>query len=382
MSVSLKMNSLINRKAQAMLELATFGSLVLFCLALLVHFGLSMNYQQNAQMQAFRKALKLAYYKQGPGSQASIVMVNDKPVVDPRDKWGFGDRVPVGGGATVTWDPNLNAMYTSGGYDEEEPDARDLPRVYIEVDKSMRLDKIDNAVDNLGVSGRNVDPNAIKKGIFTTASFGSASFTAADSKLRIYVADSKNEHGGSYYPIDIYAKDVRVLEDPEDPLQNYALYLGADGLARRLSSVDLAPDDGKIKQVNIIAVRGTLPCNPDTLKCGNLAWIRYIDPEGGDINPEFMDVEPGSLVNGQKPLEKQQGLLLNNIKVSNYGRGTKIITKDQGKGFSTVTQSDSSQTITHQIGYQKAGETERQTMNVEVTHKQPAESYNWGVTHE
>lgn len=381
MSVNLKINSLINQKAQAMLELATFGSLLLFCLALLVHFGLSMNYQQNAQMQAFRKGLKIAYYKQGPGSQASFVMVKDKPVVDPRDKWGFGDRVPVGGGASISWDPNLSGMYVADS--EAEPDVRDLPRMYIEMDKSMRLDdsEINDNIDNIGINDKEA---AQDKGIFTTANFAQMAL-GPEQTLRIYVPDSKNEHGGSYYYIDIKARQVKVLEDADDPKQNYAVYLGADGLIRRLSSVDLT-EDGKIDQVGIIAVRGDRPggCDPESRECGQLTWIRYIDPTIGDINTEYTQVEPGY---AGKTLEKQQGLLTNNTRKNDYGAGTKIIVRDEGKEFYTETQSTATQTITHKIGFQKAGPGPgapmvRDVRDVTVEFKQPAQSYNWKVAHE
>ena len=100
-----------NQKAQALTELAVAGAIFLFCLALLIQFGLQLNYQQNMQMQAFRKAQKIAYYEQGPSSSASYAVVKDKPVVDPRDRWGFADRIPMGSGAQVSWDNSLNSIY-------------------------------------------------------------------------------------------------------------------------------------------------------------------------------------------------------------------------------------------------------------------------------
>ncbi|UCB56780.1 MAG: hypothetical protein JSV30_06200 [Candidatus Omnitrophota bacterium] len=45
-----------NKKAQSLVELATFGTVLLFALTLLLRYGMSANQQQNMRMQTFRKA--------------------------------------------------------------------------------------------------------------------------------------------------------------------------------------------------------------------------------------------------------------------------------------------------------------------------------------
>ncbi len=363
---NLKKTCLINQKAQAILELATFGSVVLFCLALLIHFGLQMNYQQNSQMQAFRKGLKMAYYKSGPGSQTSLTMIKDKPVVDPRDRWGFADRVPVGGSASVTWDNNLNSLLV--GDVNENPQPQDLPKSYIEVDKKMRVDdsEVNDNIDNVLLQD---------KGVFTTAGYGDLS--CAGMTFGIYLDNPGYIFGSrEYYMILKNANENEIKVFEYQDLQKYAVYKDDNGLIRTLSAVNLHPDDPRYTryrqlQVNIFAVDGT-NCDSDGY-CGGLSRIRYLDPTTGDIDTYYTEVTPWDK---DKTLKDKQGILMDSDKEMNYGSGAKITVTETDKKISTITESEATQKITHKIRLNNGT-----VVDVPVVFK-PNQTYNYEVQHE
>lgn len=372
---NLKKTCLINQKAQAILELATFGSVVLFCLALLIHFGLQMNYQQNVQMQAFRKGLKLAYYKQGPNSQAGLAVIKDKPAVDPRDRWGFADRVSVGSGAAVTWSNTLNGVYVNDV--NETPDDRDMSRTYIEINKEA---------GGMGLGDKEINDNLDKgrvgtkdKGVFTTGNWKKIDSGGLIS-VGIYLEDSKHEHGTKdYFPLAVSPQNIKVFEDPQDPQQKSAVYQYA-GLKRTLSSVVLIPNavelskfnEGKSRAVSVIAVKGTDKCDGENY-CGTLKEILYIEPSAGEIDTYYVEVKPGDK---DKTLQDKQGLLMDSDKEMNYGSGAKLTVTETDKKISTITESSATQTITHKVRLNDGS-----VVEVPVIFK-PKQTYNYEVKHE
>lgn len=116
---------MINKKAQSLTELAVFGSILLLVLSFLISYGMRYNYQQDLQMRSFRRALSEAYVSGRPDATASVVMLEDKHIPDPRDMFGAGSIVPVQAGAEVTWGNTLNDMPNVS----VDPLAPDLPRV-------------------------------------------------------------------------------------------------------------------------------------------------------------------------------------------------------------------------------------------------------------
>ena len=345
---------LSNQKAQAVLELATFGSLVLFCLALLIHFGLQMNYQQNLQMQAFRKALKMAFYKQGPSSSANLAVIKDKPMVDPADRWGFADRVSVGSGASVTWSNTLNGVYVNEI--SEDPDVKDMPRTYIEINKEAGGIGLADDEINDSIADRGVDPQAKQKGIFTTGYWKKIDVGSFPSLpyLGIYLEDSKHEHGTKdYFPLAVRPQDIKVFQDEQDPQQKSAVYQYA-GLKRTLSSVVLIPNDaelekfnqGKSRPVSIMAVKGTAGNDCLDNFCGTLKEILYLDSSAGQIDASYVEVKPWDK---DKTLQDKQGILMDYEKKLDYGSGAEITVTETDKDISTITESSATQTITHKI---------------------------------
>lgn len=387
---NLKTNYLINQKGQAILELATFGSVVLFCLALLIHFGLQMNYQQNVQMQAFRKALKLAYYKQGPNSQAGLMMMKDKPAVDPRDRWGFADRVSVGANASVTWSNTLNGVYVNEmpkDIDDVNPpvDDRDMPRMYIEVNKEAGgMGLADNEINDTFERDRVATQ---EKGVFRT---GNWMWIGGVENLRYigtYLENSERKLGPKdYFPLTVRPQDIKVFADPQNPQQKSAVFQYA-GLKRTLINAVLISDEAtenkfrygtlsgaESRGVNIISVKGTYGNNCDTDNyCGTLTEILSIEPRLGEIDTYYVDVKPWDK---DKALKNKQGLLMDSEKRLAHGSGTKIMTRETDKGISTRTESSATQTITHKIRLNNGT-----VVEVPVVFR-PNQNYNYEVKYE
>jgi len=103
---------LITKSGQALLELAVFGSLVLLLLGTLIVYGLRYDFQQQAQMEVFRKALEMSYQldsdNQVVGS-ASYTLVKDRHIPDPSNPFGVGQVTPVIASASVSRDYRMDA---------------------------------------------------------------------------------------------------------------------------------------------------------------------------------------------------------------------------------------------------------------------------------
>ena len=96
------------RKGQALMEFAVFGSIILIILGALISYGLKYNYQQDAQMKAYRRALKIA----SDQSRASVsyVIMADKHVPDPADTFAVGSPTAIVTSASVTRTNQLDAQ--------------------------------------------------------------------------------------------------------------------------------------------------------------------------------------------------------------------------------------------------------------------------------
>lgn len=87
-------NNNIGKKAQALVELAVFGSIVLMLLGVLISYGLRYEHQQKTTQQAFRRALKSASDANASADDTPILVehlvVNDMHVPDPSNTFGIG----------------------------------------------------------------------------------------------------------------------------------------------------------------------------------------------------------------------------------------------------------------------------------------------------
>ncbi|MDP8265726.1 MAG: hypothetical protein P9M07_02135 [Candidatus Aceula meridiana] len=105
----------IDEKAQAAIELALLGSILLFVFGMLIRYGMNFAETQNMQYKAFRQALKLsgedaiegkyslsgddlpqtdAWHPKGNRKNASLIFIEDRPTVQGGEKYGASSRSP------------------------------------------------------------------------------------------------------------------------------------------------------------------------------------------------------------------------------------------------------------------------------------------------
>jgi hypothetical protein len=93
-----------NRRAQAVTELAIFGSLLIMGFAVLMSYAQTLKEQQIAEMSAFRKAESKAYNANG---YVSYQVMKDKRFVSPGADFGDKQRSTISGSGSVFW-ANVN----------------------------------------------------------------------------------------------------------------------------------------------------------------------------------------------------------------------------------------------------------------------------------
>lgn len=289
-----------DNRAQSLVEFATFGSILLLCLGALIQYGMSANYEQNLQMQTFRKAQKAAYFKSGPASSISISRLEDKPIPDPRDPWGVPERRPIGAGGSATWDSNLQANYIDNYSSASLPS--DLPRTIIEInDFKVR----ENALNDQGI-------NTINRfeGAFTTAGF-----EERECMGRITVifenSDTQRIESDRIWCNDFRVKNRRSKDDERGKeFAYYRLSNNIDGLDQILLSADV-DNDGELE--NIIGVQGDLGACDNDGYCGRLRRFKYVDYQTGEIDTGLMQVYPWEINKQGANINIQQGLLYDTI---------------------------------------------------------------------
>lgn len=106
-------NHYFNQRGQALVELATFGTVLLFCLGMLVNYGLQANYQQELEMRAFRQAMQESYNNnsKGPNAGAEANLIEDRVGISTQDAYGVSERYAFGAGSRVTWNNNIMDDY-------------------------------------------------------------------------------------------------------------------------------------------------------------------------------------------------------------------------------------------------------------------------------
>lgn len=101
------MNTLRSKKAQALLELAIFGAILIMLLGILLNYGLRYSLQQKTMMNAFREALRESA-DSNLGGQASVTVLQDKHIPNPSNPFAVGAVVPFSSGASVIRSYRLN----------------------------------------------------------------------------------------------------------------------------------------------------------------------------------------------------------------------------------------------------------------------------------
>jgi hypothetical protein len=97
-----------SEKGQALVELALFGAFFLLIFGVLLSYGLKYNYQQRAQMTAFRRALKIA--SDQDRGEGSAMVLEDRSTPDPMQMFGAGSTQPIVASASVNRDYQMNAQ--------------------------------------------------------------------------------------------------------------------------------------------------------------------------------------------------------------------------------------------------------------------------------
>lgn len=116
---------MIDKKAQALAELAIFGTVLLGVFGYLLNYGLNYNYSENTQMIAFRQALKKAYEARATYNTGSVIVVRDKPIPDPSSPFGLQSRFPVTSSASAIWSNDLMLSWDGGDFNHRNM----LPKV-------------------------------------------------------------------------------------------------------------------------------------------------------------------------------------------------------------------------------------------------------------
>ena len=100
-----------SKKAQAVLELAVFGSILILAIGFLVTYAQQFDFSQRLQMQSYREALHSSYWKGVLGEyteqQTNLAVIKDKPFAEPSDPFRLLSRQPTGASTSLAWSNNL-----------------------------------------------------------------------------------------------------------------------------------------------------------------------------------------------------------------------------------------------------------------------------------
>ena len=106
-------HAITTSSGQAMIELAVFGSALMVVLAILVRLGMTFQFRQTLQQEAFRKALALSQVGQDDDEktlavdQAVYTIVEDRRIPDPSVAPVQSSRSPVVAQNQVLWGTDL-----------------------------------------------------------------------------------------------------------------------------------------------------------------------------------------------------------------------------------------------------------------------------------
>jgi hypothetical protein len=100
------------RKAQAAVELAIFGSIVLLAFSIMLMYGQRLDSQQQVKMEAFRRALQKAYYH---NSSVSYTLKKEGRSFNLFGGFGQGQSATVSSTASVLWQKGLPGEQPTGG---------------------------------------------------------------------------------------------------------------------------------------------------------------------------------------------------------------------------------------------------------------------------
>jgi hypothetical protein len=392
MNELIKINLRCSKKGQALTELSIFGSMLLLSVAVLIQYALRGNYQQYADMEAFRKAQQIAFNQTGPASAATLVVIKDKPTPDPRDKYGFAERSTIAASASVTWDHNLSAeLITSFA---QNPTDSDVPRIYFDVDhQSVSAVPVFTSISSTAV------PNAIG---FPTARYEKRPCPAAITVIYPNPErDTQTYIGLEYLSTTVLRADIRVMRIsggydniaadgsiiPEQDLLMFPYYIEPySGLLRRIQLADV-DNDGRIESI-VAASRD--PANPFMIQdilyqdTGDSVSDRSITTANTVAGAIAIDAERTSVKPGERiydyatsswtvltPQDKQ-GILADFQKTMQH-RGSKIVKTEKPGRIKSQTDLNTQQVISHNIRFKDGSQ-----FNIPATHNNTTTGlYDW-----
>lgn len=114
-------------RGQALLELAVFGSLMIFALGALVKFGLNADFSQQAAMASFRQALNSATEAPLDGKPTSVshLHMSDRHIPNPANPFAIGSVSPTSAQA-----PSMTRNYQT---QEAGTTVEELPRLTMDL---------------------------------------------------------------------------------------------------------------------------------------------------------------------------------------------------------------------------------------------------------
>ena len=133
----------LTNKAQSLTELATFGSVLLLVLSVLLKYGMEYNYQMDLNTRAFRQSMSDAYNTPRPEASSQVFIVEDKHIPDPADRFGVGNAVTVNAGSSFIWG---NTLRPTEGIDMEPYPRSKLPRAKYMINAEPFTDSNGNGI--------------------------------------------------------------------------------------------------------------------------------------------------------------------------------------------------------------------------------------------
>ena len=307
----------INTKAQTMVELAVFGSLLLVVLAYFVGIGMRYNYQQDLNMRAQRMAFERAYYPVDGGGNpiqtthgsSTIILTEDHHIPDPRTMFGRGDYGTISAAGDAVWGsyigkPDVIAM-DMGGSNPAFDNNRDVPKIAYNV----------NGV----TAGLNYSTAGIQSliGFWVILPDGSYVYKW-NTDLKIHRPNPDAQAAAK-----LYLNDTDTFLVAEVAWYQYG---------RPMPVISVSPANG---------------ADGD-----NVSSIQILNPTQGDINPDMMnteyiknEVQEGHLPNIATPL---QGLLPVST-VRNNSNNQLTLTETAGGSWVSSTTVNSTVGIDHKI---------------------------------
>lgn len=199
---------------QALLEFAIFGVVTLAALGFLIRVGMTMNFDQEIRMAAFRRALAAAHAENSTDQDAMAVAyhyMSDRQMPNPTDGFMSLSRTRTESSAFVEWGDRLTFAYEIQGNDAAG--RKTQPRVVVRsnnVEQEFRQNDFPDDEDGLGEAFRGVvseatttnDSKATLSQTVVGASLASTTTTCSDTTLNTKSSDHIGScvSGGGRWP--------------------------------------------------------------------------------------------------------------------------------------------------------------------------------------